>query len=577
MDPKSFVYSAVLLLVVASTAVAISRHFGLGSILGLLITGVIVGPYTPGPLLTTEVDGVREFTELGVVLLLFLIGLEIKPRRLWEMRRMLFGLGNLQILGTTLLLGVFFYWQGYSDAVALVLGASFALSSTAFVVQMLREQREMSSVHGQTAFAVLLMQDLAVIPLLSVLPLLSRTHHQPTHDIPLWSQLLQMGLMVALVLLLGRYVVPRVLHFLARKNNREAFFLVAMAAMFLASLAMEHAGLSMGLGAFLMGMMLSTSRYSLQIEVAIEPHKGLLMSLFFVAVGMSVDVNLLAKHPWQFMATVLVVVAGKWLVLYLLSLWFGIGRANALRASFLLAQGGEFGFVVFGSAKATGVIGEELFAMSVAVISVSMLLTPVLARLGYRLARQAEARHPADEGAGQYLLEHATEESVRVVIAGYGRVGHTIGTILSFAGIPYIAFDSDAHVVEKWRGEGRPVYYGDISNPALFNNHLLAQAELLVLTIDNDGDHVIKVASLLRSRLPEMQIVARASDLATSDVLTQLGVADAVPETLEASLRLAASCLELLGQPDDESNLLLQSIRRNEYSLVRDQANGSAA
>ncbi|WP_308240068.1 cation:proton antiporter domain-containing protein [Candidatus Accumulibacter contiguus] len=340
MDPKSFVDSAVLLLVVAAFAVAVFRHFGLGSILGLLVTGVIVGPHTPGPFVTNEVEGVRHFTELGVVLLMFLIGLEMKPRRLWDLRRTLFGLGSLQIVVSALAIAAYFKLFQPDWSTALLIGSSFALSSTAFVVQMLRDQGDIASRHGQTAFAVLLMQDIAVVPLLALVPILADTGALAT-EIPLWRQIGLAVAMVAMVIIGGRYLLPRVLDHLARTNNREAFLLTAMASVFIAAMAMEHAGMSMALGAFLIGMMLSTSRYSIQIEAGMEPHKGLLMSLFFVAVGMSVDVGALTQHPFEFALHVLAIITIKAIVLFVLCLCFGSGRSTALRVAFLLAQGGR--------------------------------------------------------------------------------------------------------------------------------------------------------------------------------------------------------------------------------------------
>lgn len=566
MDPKTFVYSAVLLLVVASIAVAVFRHFGLGSILGLLVTGVIVGPYTPGPFLTTEVDGVRQFTELGVVLLLFLIGLEMKPRRLWDMRRMLFGLGSLQIVISAALIAVYFKLFQSSWSIAFLIGASFSLSSTAFVIQMLRDQGEMASRHGHASFAILLMQDLAVVPLLALVPFIAHTGPLSA-EFPLWERIGLAIFVVALVVLGGRLLVPKVLDYLARKNNREGFFLVALAAMFIAALLMDFAGMSMGLGAFLMGMMLSTSRYSLQIEATIEPHKGLLMSLFFVAVGMSVDVGVLALHPVEFALHVLAIIAIKITVLYGLCLFFATGKSTALRVAFMLSQGGEFGFVIFGAAKAINIIDDQLFAMAVAVISLTMLLTPLLSKLGNRLALHAiESSSVVQEGPD--LQAQVNETNPRVVIAGYGRVGHTVGTILGHSNIPYIAFDMDANLVAKWREQGHPVFYGDVSSAELFNNPTLHSVDLVVLTIDN-GLEAVRAATLIRSRMPQMMIVARARDLAICDALSQVGVREAVPETLEASLRLAAESLEALGISNDDTSLMLRGVRSTDYALVR--------
>jgi len=566
MDPKSFVDSAVLLLVVAAIAIAVFRHFGLGSILGLLVTGVVVGPHTPGPFITTEVEGVRHFTELGVVLLMFLIGLEMKPRRLWELRRTLFGLGSLQIILSAVAIAAYFRIFEPKWSTALLIGCSFALSSTAFVVQMLRDQGEIASRHGQTAFAVLLMQDLAVVPLLAMVPILADAGPL-TAGLPLWEQIGGAILMVTLVLVGGRYLVPRVLDHLARTNNREAFLLAAMAAVFVAAMAMEHAGMSMALGAFLMGMMLSTSRYSLQIEASMEPHKGLLMSLFFVAVGMSVDLSALAMRPFEFMLHVLAIVAIKVVVLYALCLLFGSGRSTALKVAFMLAQGGEFGFVLFGSAKALGAIDDLVFVMAVAIISVTMLLTPMLVRLGNRLALRFGEQPLGIHEDFRYAAQ-GDESGARVVIGGYGRVGHTVGTILASSGIPYIAFETDAVLVAKWRSEGHPLFYGDIGDPDLLATAPLQGVDLVVLTID-DQSVAVRAAAMIRSHAPQVTIVARARDLPSCDALLQAGVNTAFPETLEASLRLAAEALQALGISTDETDMLLNGVRSTDYELVR--------
>lgn len=566
MDPHSFVYSAVLLLVVASVAVAIFRHFGLGTILGLLVTGVIVGPHTPGPFVTTEVESVRQFTEIGVVLLLFLIGLEMKPRRLWNLRHMLFGLGSLQIVLSALIIAAYFRLFELNWSTALLIGASFALSSTAIVIQMLRDQGEIASAHGQTAFAVLLMQDLAVVPLLAMVPVLADAGPLP-RGLQLWEKIGVAIAMVSMVILGGRYLVPRILDYLARRNHREAFFLTTMAAVFVAALAMDRAGMSMALGAFLMGMMLSTSRYSLQIEATMEPHKGLLMSLFFVAVGMSVDVNALVRHPFEFGLHILAIITIKIVVLFGLCLVFGCGRSVALRVAFMLSQGGEFAFVVFGAGKALGVIDDRIFVMAIAVISLTMLLTPLLANLGKRLALWfADETSGIHERFGYQSLGDKTD--ARVVIAGYGRVGHTVGTILGSSGIPYVAFDANAALVDKWRSEGHPVFYGDICNPELLRSAALQAVELLVLTID-DGPAAVRAATLIRAQVPQMTIVARARDLVTCDALQQAGVSHVFPETLEASLRLAAESLEALGISTDETDMLLRGVRNTDYELVR--------
>jgi glutathione-regulated potassium-efflux system protein KefB len=274
-----------LLLIAASIAVALFKHLGLGSVLGLLVAGIIVGPHSPGPYVTTHVEDVRHLTELGVVLLLFLIGLEMKPGRLWALRRNVFGLGSLQILLSGVVIAAYVAMYQSSWKTALLIGLTLALSSTAFIVQLLQERGEIASRYGSTAFAVLLMQDLAIVPLLALVPILSDTGALSS-AVPLWKQVAVVIGMLGLVWGFGRRVVPFALERLSRQNNREGFFLVVMLAVFIAAWAMHQAGLSMALGAFMMGMLLSESRYSLQIQALVEPYKGLLMSLFFVAVGM---------------------------------------------------------------------------------------------------------------------------------------------------------------------------------------------------------------------------------------------------------------------------------------------------
>ena len=408
MEPESFVVAAVFLLLVTSVTVALAKRFGLGSVIGLLVAGVIVGPHSPGPALTHNVEDLRRFTELGVVLLLFVIGLELQPARLAAMRREVFGVGSLQIALTGAAVTAYALPGQESWQAALVIGLALALSSTAFVMQLLRDRGEVSSRHGTTAFAVLLMQDLAVVPIMALVPLLAGGGALSA-GLPIAERLALIAGMLALVVGFGRYVAPFALERLARQGNREGFLLVVMLAVFLAAWAVHRAGVSMALGAFMMGMLLSGSRYHLQIQALIEPFKGLLMSVFFVAVGMSVDLDAIGARPGAFARDVAVIVLLKILAMGVVGWLFGLGRAVTVRVSFLLAQGGEFGFVLFGSARALGVLDDASFVTGIGVISVSMLVTPLLARLGEAIARRWERtpaagpedlREPAAGGGG---------------------------------------------------------------------------------------------------------------------------------------------------------------------------------
>jgi len=567
MELRSFVESAVILLMATACAVTIFRRFGLGSVLGLLVAGILVGPYTPGFTITNHVDDVRHFTELGVVLLLFIIGLEMHPRRLWSLRRSMFGLGSLQILVSGGVIALFMHLSVPDWGINLLAGLTLALSSTAFVIQILQDRGEIASPHGQTTFAVLLMQDLAVVPLLALVPLLGGIRSQ-AEALPILPQVLIVILAVVLVIATGYFLIPRILDLLVRQNNREAFFLVAMAAVFTAAWAMDEAGMSMALGAFLMGVALSGSRYNLQIEAAIDPHKGLLMSLFFVAVGMSVDIGALAAAPFFFLGQVIAIVAIKIAVLYGLCRIFGESRQTATRVAFILAQGGEFGFVLFGAAKAMGIIADDTFALSVGVISFTMLITPLLVKIGDALAARVPVASQVDDAFGFSLA--GTESSARVLVAGYGRVGHAVGTILSASSVPYIAFDTDPDRVEEFRLLGHPVFYGDVANVDLLVAAQIEKVDLAVITLD-DRKAALKATRLIHDLAPRTLIVARARDLATSNALLQAGASKAFPEAVEASLRLAAEALESLGVAGEDTALLLRGLRQTDYALVREE------
>ncbi|TNF55123.1 MAG: portal protein, partial [Gammaproteobacteria bacterium] len=521
---------------------------------------------------TSHVEDVRHFTELGVVLLLFIIGLEMHPHRLWSLRRSMFGLGSLQILVSGGFIALLMHLSEPDWGIDVLAGLTLALSSTAFVMQILQERGEIASPHGQTTFAILLMQDLAVVPLLALIPILGDVGTL-SGDMPLFQQVLIVIVAVALVVATGYYVIPRILDLLARQNNREAFFLVAMASVFTAAWAMEEAGMSMALGAFLMGVALSGSRYNLQIQAAIEPHKGLLMSLFFVAVGMSVDVGALAAAPLFFLGQVIAIVAIKIIVLFGLCLAFGESRQTATRVAFILSQGGEFGFVLFGAAKAMGILNDQTFILSVGIISFSMLITPLLVKVGDALAARVPVSGATPEEAYRFSLAGAETEA-RALVAGYGRVGHTVGTILSSSGVPYLAFDMEPARVDEFRLLGHPVYYGDVTDVDLLLAARIDKVDLVVITLDN-RKAALRATRLIRDLAPHAIIVARARDLDTSFALIQAGANKAFPEAVEASLRLAAEALESLGVASEDTAMLVRGVRSTNYALVRE--NGDKA
>ncbi len=564
MQLETFITSAVILLIVASVMVALFRHFGLGSIAGLLVAGIIVGPYTPGPYITTEVEGVRSFTELGVVLLLFVIGLEIRPPRLWALRREVFGLGSVQIILTASAIAGYALLSNWSWKAAMVTGLTMALSSTALSMQILQDRGEIASPHGGTAFSILLMQDLAVVPILALIPVFAGSAAF-ADGLPGWEQVAVVSGLVFLVWGFGRYVVPFVLERLARERNREGFVMVAMLAVFLSAWAMHKAGLSFALGAFLMGMLLSGSKFRMQIEAYIEPYKGILISLFFVAVGMSIDIRSIAARPLIFFEYVAVIIVIKILVMFLIALFFGGKLDVALRVSFLLAQGGEFGFVLLSSAAGLGVIDGNTFVMGIGAISISMLLTPLMTNLGYYLARQVgkgrrgqkPVPFPADDGKDQ----------ARVILGGYGRVGHVVAVILQASSVPFIAFDNDPVMVTRGKEEGFPVYYGDIANTELLAAAHVERAAAVVLTTDQEQT-TLRAISHVRNNYPGVPIIARARDLEASGRMLQAGATLALPEAMESSLRLAADTLRVAGVAEGNIDRLLSGVRKSDYGPV---------
>lgn len=568
MHLDSFIVSALLLLAVTSVAVTLFRQLGLGSMLGLLVAGMVVGPYSPGPYVTDHVEDVQHFTELGVILLLFVIGLEFRPRRLWSLRRELFGLGSLQILITGLALTLCAWLSMESWKTALFIGLTLALSSTALVMQLLQERGEFNTHYGTGSFAILLMQDLAVVPLLALVPLLSDSApFGASTRLP--EQILILTGMFALLWVFGARVVPFTLDWLARHKNRDAFLLVVFLAVFLAAWSMHLAGVSMALGAFIMGMLLSGSRYNLQIRAHIEPYKTLLMSLFFVAVGMSIDLGELAQRPLEIFGYTAGLIGLKVIVLLPLALLFGYSGGDSVRISFLLAQAGEFGFVLFGSAVALNVIDAPTFIIAVGVISLSMLFTPLLVRVGNSLADHLDlkqrSRRPAPE-----VLDTTGQQ---VLIGGYGRMGHTVATLLETSGVPIVALDTSPERVDQGRAYGQAVFYGDVRDPELLLAAHAERASLVVLAIA-DTDAARQAITHLRVNNSKVPIIARARDLEACADLLEAGATKAFPEALEASLRLGAEALQMLGTADERVDALIDDVREQDYALVRDEYEG---
>lgn len=566
MDLHQLLFAAVVLLAATLVAVALFDRLGLGSVLGLLAAGVFVGPSGIG--LTTQVDEIRHFAEFGVVFLLFIIGLELHPAKLWAMRKAVFGLGLLQVVITGA--GIFLLTIPVLDLswdAQLITGLGLALSSTAFVLQMLGEKGEMGTEHGKASFAILLFQDIAVVPLLALVPLLADSPAQET-DAPQQQEILLAVAGLAGIFVFGKYLLPFALSFLARQRNVTGFSIAAVFAVLGAAWAVELAGLSMALGTFLMGLLLSDSEYRHQIEAVVEPFKGFLLSLFFISVGMSIDLELVRTDGLKVLGFVVAVMAIKGLVLFGLCLAFGHPRPVAVRVALLLPQSGEFGFVLFGAAVSVALISAEMFAYTVLVISVSMVLTPPLVRLSERLAARLEpaAAEPAAAEPGEEMDRH-------VVVAGFGRVGRTVCLMLQKNNVPYVAVDTDTKKVEAGRNDGYRVAFGDIANPHTLRAVGVGHAAMLVVTVDNPGAAQRAIAAA-RNFLPDLPIQVLVRDLEESEAMLKLGVTHTAPTVVESSLVLGANTLMDLGVPRDDVDLLVENFRQDDYAVLRKGAGG---
>lgn len=552
-----------IILLVAVIAVFICKKTGLGSILGLLLTGVIIGPSTPIPLIPKEhVDNLLHTSEFGVVLLLFIIGLEMNPKRLWSMRKEVFGLGTLQIVVSGLCIAGFFYLLGHTSGAAIIIGLTLALSSTAFVIQILQERNEFSSDYGRTSFSILLMQDLAIVPLLALVPMLGTTPNLTVQESSPWLHAMTIVGTLGGVFIFGQYIVPLIINAIAKEGYKTCFNLFVVFSVVIAAYVMDKIGISMALGAFMMGMLLSSSKYGFQIHASVESIKSFLMSIFFISVGMSIDFAVLAQTPVVFLLSVLAVVAIKIIVLVILARLFGAPKETATKVAFLLSQSGEFGFVLLGSAKAFNVIDEITFVTGVGIISVSMALTPALFSLGNKLSK----RHVKLDSSVS-LSPTSAEGGAKVIIAGCGETGTVLAQMLSVAELPYIVIEKNPWVVKRGRKDNIPVYYGDITDDKLLDVIGAERAQMMIIAIEH-GPESLKAIKAVRNICPTLRIFARGYNTETSTELFDSGASWVAVETLESSLFIGSEVLKLLGIDEEEVSHLVDSLRRDEQGVI---------
>jgi monovalent cation:proton antiporter-2 (CPA2) family protein len=555
MTETHYFADILVLLAAAIITVPVFQRLGLGSVLGYLAAGAIVGPWGLG--FIDEIQEIRHIAEFGVVFLLFLIGIELKPARLWSMRRMVFGLGTAQVVVTGLVIAGLALLFEQSLRTAVIIGFGLALSSTAFVLQILTERGELGAVHGKTAFSILLLQDLAVVPLLTLVSLLAA---DSTLLEGIEFAILEAVLVITLVILAGRFLLSPALRLVATSRTAEVFTAAAVFAVLGTAWLMQHVGLSLALGAFLAGLMMAESHYRHQVVADIQPFRGILLGLFFMGVGMSIDFGLLGRQSALIAGLVLGLLLIKSTIIWVLCRLMGIGTPDATRVSLLLSQSGEFGFVIFGLATVSGILPAELFNILALLVALTMATTPLMANLCEFLNRclpRSVARHDVSTDHMEAGLPH-------VIIAGFGRVGRRVAKILQEANMPYLAIDSNADRVQEGRREGFPVFYGDASRVDVLKAAGAGEAGVLVCTLDR-AMPAVRLVNIMRQHYPDIAIHARGRDRQHCEQLLKAGATVAISETLEASLQLGRAVLIAMGALEDDAAALITSFREDYY------------
>ena len=555
----SLLVQAAVFLAGAVLAVPLARRLGLGAVLGYLGAGIVIGPW--GLRVISDVDAILHFAELGVVLLLFIIGLELKPSRLWALRRAVFGMGGAQVLATGALVAAGGFALGLAPPAAAVVGATLALSSTAFALQTLAEKGQLTTRHGRSAFAILLFQDLAVVPLLALVPLLA-PGGAGAGGFEWLTALQAAGVLVATVLA-GHFLLAHAFRFIAALRIRELFTAMALLVVIGTALLMEAVGLSMAVGAFLAGVLLADSEFRHALEADIEPFKGLLLGLFFMAVGMSVNLGLVADRPLEVAALAVSLVAIKVGVLFALGMLTGQGRATSLRLAAAISQGGEFAFVIFTVAVSHGVMPVVVAQTLIAVVTLSMAMTPALFLAADALLARAGRPDP------RAFDVPAPDAAPQVIIAGFGRFGQIVGRILRAKRIPFTALDASPEHVDFVRRYGNKTYYGDASNIDLLHAAQAGEARILVLAID-DVEASLRTARTVREHFPRLEIHARARNRKHAYQLMDLGVRVIRRETFASSLELAEQVLRGLGLPSSQAARLVRTFREHDVKRLHD-------
>jgi monovalent cation:proton antiporter-2 (CPA2) family protein len=556
---NSFINQALFFIASAVILVPIFHKLGLGSILGYLVAGIIVGPF--GLSLIHETEMLKHFAELGVILLLFIIGLEIQPTRLWSMRRRLFGLGNLQIFLCSLIFMAIAKFFGVSTIPAAVIGFGLSLSSTAFALQTLQDKSQLDTEYGQSSFAVLLMQDLIAIPALAIIPTLSQD--ESAQGLSLNTLAMFIAIIIGLVLV-SRFLIRPAFRIISATRIRELFTAITLVIILGVASLMLSIGLSAALGTFIAGVLLADSEYRHELEADLGPFKNLLMGLFFIGVGMSVNLDLIISHPLLIIGLSVGYILLKMFLVYASGRIFKLSRTNSKLMALTVGQGGEFAFVIFGIALTYQMADPDVLAILTVVISISMALSPILLLLNdkYEAVVCKEKSKPT--------YDEIQNESPEVIIAGFGRFGQIFGRILRTQKIPFTAIDRDPNQIELVRKFGNKVYYGDASRLDIMEAAGVAKAKYFVIALDDVSDSV-KTAQTLKEHFPHVKIYARSRNRGHTFDLMDQGVQHIKREVFDSSLNFTSDLLKDMGMDSDKVDDIIRKFAKHDVDFIQVQ------
>jgi monovalent cation:H+ antiporter-2, CPA2 family len=552
----------IILLAAAVLIVAVFRVIRLSPVLGYLVAGTMIGPF--GLRLITDIEATAGFAEFGIILLLFLIGLELSFARLRSMRTHVFGFGGAQVLITGCLLAAFYIGFGGNQELAIIIGGGLALSSTAIVLQVLDEQGEKSSQIGRLSLAVLILQDLAVIPLL-VLVSMAGSESASLPDTIIVEAIFKAVLCLTVIFGAGHLLLRPLFRFIASLENTELFTATTLFVVLGVAGLTSYAGLSPALGAFLAGLLIAETEFKPQVESDILPFKGLLLGLFFMTVGMSLNLDMLIERFPSIIGLTVTLMASKALIIMALCRVFGFSLSTAIHAGLLLSQGGEFAFVLFTLAGAQGIMDNETTQVLLVVVTMSMAFTPLMAQLGKRIS-QALEKYALSRP--ENMIEETLDLSHHVIISGFGRVGHTVARLLEAEDIPYVGIDMDSFLVAKERKGGIPVYFGDTTRVHVLNALGIVRARAVIIT-HSDTRVALQTVATIRELNHDIPIIVRAKNFEQVQKLEKAGANLAVAEMFETSLQLGGALLKSIGIADFEVTRIIELFRAEDYALTR--------